>query len=124
MNRLFLAAVLLGGAWSHQAAPKTEASVPGFFDLAVTGGTATFAALGLEPEERGVALPVLARRFHGQGADRGGAELLLAAVFDPPGGAPPPPVPDSQPSTIAAPRTADHWRVGLDQGGRDDVFPA
>ncbi|MGE3491129.1 MAG: hypothetical protein AB7N29_14070 [Vicinamibacterales bacterium] len=124
MNRLFLAAVLLGGAWSHQAAPKTEASVPGFFDLAVTGGTATFAALGLEPEERGVALPVLARRFHGQGADRGGAELLLAAVFDPPGGAPPPPEPDSQPITIAAPLTADHWRDVLDLGGRDDLFPA
>ncbi|MFA5911783.1 MAG: hypothetical protein WC815_23635 [Vicinamibacterales bacterium] len=80
--------------------------VPGFFDLPVTGGTATYEELGLAPEERGAALALLARQTHSQG---------VAATPRPP---------DSRPITIAAPLTADHWRDLLELNGRADLFPA
>ena len=37
--------------------------VAGFFDLPVTGGTATYEMLGLQPEERGHAMSLLAREM-------------------------------------------------------------
>ena len=98
--------------------------VPGFFDLPVTGGTATYEALGLVPEERGVALAILARELHGQGTDRGSLARLLQSAFGPPGGPAPKPPAGSQPLTIAAPLTADHWRDVLELRGRADLFPA
>ena len=117
---------MFSGAWHPQAArgPEALSSVPGFFDLAVTGGTATFERLGLAPDERGVALAILARELHGQGTDRGETGRLLASVFGPPDGPAPEPAPGSQPITIAAPLTADHWRDVLELKGHADLFPA
>ncbi len=114
------------GVWPTQTArgPDANTPVPGFFDLSVTGGTATYEALGLTPDERGVALAVLARRLHGQGIDRGEVARLLASVLGAPGAPPPEPAPGSQPLTIAAPLTADHWREVLDLRGRAELFPA
>ncbi len=43
-------------------------AVTGFFDLPVTGGTATFEMLGLQPEERGHAIALLAREMFAQSA--------------------------------------------------------
>ena len=43
-------------------------AVPGFFDLPVTGGTATFEMLGLQPEERGHAIALLSREMFTQSA--------------------------------------------------------
>ena len=43
-------------------------AVPGFFDLPVTGGTATFEMLGLRPEERGHAIALLSRQMFSQSA--------------------------------------------------------
>src|SRR5688500_18978212 len=40
--------------------------VPGFFDLPVTGGTATFDMLELHPEEHGSAITLLARSMFSQ----------------------------------------------------------
>jgi len=123
---LLLAALVLAASWHPQTAvaQDTPTLVPGFFDLPVTGGTAIYEQLGLTPDERGVALAVLARQFHGQGTDRGQVGRLLVSVFGPPAGPPPPPVPDSQPITIAAPLTADHWRDVLELRGRAELFPA
>lgn len=113
------------GFWPPQAgAPDATTPVPGFFDLPVTGGTATYEQLGLTPDERGVALAVLARQFHGQGADRGEVGRVLLSLFGPPAAPPRAPVPGSPPVTIAAPLTADHWRDVLELRDRDELFPA
>jgi len=126
LNRLLLAALVFFGVWPPQTArvPAPTTPVPGFFDLTVTGGTATYDALGLAPEERGVALAILAREFHGQGTDRGQVARLLASIFGAPGVPAPPPDPSSTPITVAAPLTADHWRDVLELRGRDELFPA
>ncbi len=123
--RLLLAALLLSGAWFPQAAEVTAVTtpVPGFFDLPVTGGTATYRALGLAPEERGTALAILARALHGQGTDRARVTRVIDAALTPSGA--PLALPDgSQPLTIAAPLTADHWRDVLDLKGGTELFPA
>lgn len=126
LNRLLLAALVFFGVWPPQSArvPATNTPVPGFFDLAVTGGTATYEALGLAPEERGVALAILAREFHGQGTDRGHVSRLLGSIFGVPGAPAPPPDPGAIPITVAAPLTADHWRDVLELRGRVELFPA
>ncbi|HEX8031707.1 MAG TPA: hypothetical protein VF491_24740, partial [Vicinamibacterales bacterium] len=126
MSRLLLAALLIFGVWPPQPGTNTEVTtpIPGFFDLAVTGGTATYEALGLAPEERGTAIAILAREFHGQGTDRGGVARLLESTLGPPAAPRLEMPPGSQPITIAAPLTADHWRDVLELPGRADLFPA
>lgn len=129
LSRLLVLALVVVSVLPPQTArdPDSPTPVPGFFDLPVTGGTATYTALGLEPEERGVALAILARGLHGQGTDRGAVARLLTSVLGPPGapGAPPPQSPPGSTSiTIAAPLSADHWRDVLDLRGRADLFPA
>ena len=109
--------------------------VPGFFDLPVTGGTATFDMLGLRPEERGSAIALLARSMFSQGggpAERAAgvrrhitglstAGTALAAS-DPSGASVD--APSTQPITIAVPLTADHWRDLLAPQGKGDLFAA
>lgn len=127
LSRLLLLAALVLAASGHlQTAVAQDAPtlVPGFFDLPVTGGTAVYEQLGLTPDERGAALAVLARQFHGQGTNASQVGQLLVSVFGPPAGPPLPAVPDSQPISIAAPLTADHWRDVLDVRGRAELFPA
>ena len=51
--------------------------VPGFFDLPVTGGTNTYDMLGLKPEERGIAIALLARSMFNLGS---GAAERAASV--------------------------------------------
>ncbi len=100
--------------------------VPGFFDLPVTGGTATFDMLGLRPEERGSAIALLARSMFGQGgsaAERvAGARRFIAELAVP--GNTAAADNESQPVTIAVPLTADHWRDLLALQGRGDLFAA
>ncbi len=100
--------------------------VPGFFDLPVTGGTATFDMLGLRPEERGSAIALLARSMFSQGgsaAERAaGARRFIAGLSVP--GNTAAADSDSQPITIAVPLTADHWRDLLAPLGRGDLFAA
>ena len=111
--------------------------VPGFFDLPVTGGTATLAMLGIEPEERGSAMAVLARSMFSQGgsaAERAAGVRRFITGLSVPGNTattePDPPSPggygetSSQPVTIAVPLTADHWRELLAPLGRGDLFAA
>ena len=100
--------------------------VPGFFDLPVTGGTATFDLLGLRPEERGSAIALLARSMFSQGgsaAERAaGARRFIAELAVP--GNTAAADSESQPVTIAVPLTADHWRDLLALQGRADLFAA
>jgi hypothetical protein len=101
-------------------------AVTGFFDLPVTGGTATFEMLGLQPEERGHALALLSREMFSQSA--GAVERAKAvrsfvgqlssaatdkAIAD-----------ESQALSIAAPLTANHWREVLQLNDRADLFGA
>jgi len=118
--------VVFFGVWHPQPGINTEVTtpIPGFFDLSVTGGTATYQALGLAPEERGTALAILAREFHSQGTDRGSVARLLESTLAPPGASRVGLPPGSQPVTIAAPLTADHWREVLELPGRTELFPA
>ena len=126
LSRFLVAVLLLVGA-GHPHAAGTQATatpVPGFFDLTVPGGLAAYEALGLAPEERGVALAILARALHGQGTDHGEAARQVAAALAPPvpGNAP---ADDGSPAiTIAAPLTADHWRDLLELRGRTELLPA
>ena len=93
--------------------------VPGFFDLPVTGGTATFDMLGLHPEERGSAITLLARSMFSQGgnaAERaGGVRRFITSLSLPENIAANDT--EARPITIAAPLTADHWRDLLEPAG-------
>jgi len=126
---VLLAAPVLVGApvWQAGRAPDTAASVPGFFDLPVTGGGDAYQALGLLPEERGVALSLLTRQLHSQGAgtaERSMAARRLAVLLGAPGTAAAAAAPGSAPISIAAPLTADHWRDLLELPGHAELFPA
>src|SRR5688572_11432925 len=98
--------------------------VPGFFDLPVTGGTATFDMLGLHPEERGSALALLARSMFSQGgnaAERATGVRRFITSLSLPGNAATNDT-DARPITIAAPLTADHWRDLLGSDAPRDLF--
>ena len=99
--------------------------VAGFFDLPVTGGTATYEMLGLHPEERGHALALLAREMFTQSASSleraNGVRGFVAQIN---GGPAAGIVDDSRPLTIAAPLTADHWRDAMELTGQQDLFEA
>jgi len=100
--------------------------VTGFFDLPVTGGTATYEMLGLQPEERGIAMSLLAREMFVQTAsaiERSTAVRNFVAKILLPGndkiiaG-------ETRPITIAAPLTADHWRDAMQLPDKTDLFAA
>ena len=98
--------------------------VTGFFDLPVTGGTATYEMLSLQPEERGHAIALLAREMFTQSAsalERSFAVRNFVAQLSMPGndkGI----AADSRPLTIAAPLTADHWRDAMELPDKADLF--
>src|SRR5829696_6044760 len=100
--------------------------VTGFFDLPVTGGTATFEMLSLQPEERGHAIALLPREMFTQSASalqravavRNFVAQLSIAGNDKAIAA------DSRPLTIAAPLTADHWRDAMQLSDKADLFGA
>jgi hypothetical protein len=100
--------------------------VPGFFDLPVTGGTATYEMLALQPEERGHAIALLAREMFTQSASaiqRSESVRHFIAQISAPGRAKEIAA-DTQPITIAAPLTADHWRDVLQLPNNGDLFGA
>ena len=98
--------------------------VPGFFDLPVTGGTATYEMLGLQPDERGYAMALLAREMFAQSSgaiERAGAVRNFVGQLAQPGKAQEIAA-DTRPLTIAAPLTADHWRDVLQLPDKADIF--
>ncbi len=100
--------------------------VTGLFDLPVTGGTATFDMLGLQPEERGHAIALLAREMFTQSASALqrsiAARNAIAALGRP--GAGRDLAAGAQPLTVAAPFTADQWRDVLQVTDKSDLFAA
>ena len=101
-------------------------AVTGFFDLPVTGGTATFEMLALQREERGHAIALLSRQMFSQSAgaiERAFAVRNFVAQLALPGKAQEI-APDTTAITIAAPLTADHWRDVLQISNRADLFAA
>ena len=120
LSRLLIVALLALGAADERT------PVPGFFDLPVSGGTATFEMLGLRPEERGSAIAVLARSMFSQGgsaAERAAAARRFVTSLSVPGNTPPTDG-DSPPITIAVPLTADAWRDVLAPQNKGDLFAA
>jgi hypothetical protein len=101
-------------------------AVTGFFDLPVTGGTATLEMLGLQPEERGQAIALLSREMFSQSASAMARAFavrnFVAQVALP--GTNQQIAEDTTPITIAAPLTADHWRDVLQISDRADLFGA
>ena len=100
--------------------------VPGFFDLPVTGGTATFDMLGLHPDERGTAIALLARSMFSQGgnpAERAAGVRRFVTSLSLPDRAAATDT-EAMPITIAAPLTADHWRDLLGPKAPRDLFAA
>src|SRR5688572_32876929 len=100
--------------------------VPGFFDLPVTGGTATFDMLGLHPDERGTAIALLARSMFSQGgnpAERAAGVRRFVTSLSLPDRAAASDT-EAMPITIAAPLTADHWRDLLGPKAPRDLFAA
>jgi hypothetical protein len=100
--------------------------VAGFFDLPVPGGTATYEMLGLQPEERGHAISLLARQMFVQTAsaiERSNAVRNFIAQVSAPG-TEKEIAAETRPLTIAAPLTADHWRDAMQLTDRADLFGA
>ena len=100
--------------------------VAGFFDLPVTGGTATYEMLGLQPEERGHALSLLAREMFVQTSsaiERSSAVRNFIAQISAPGKEKAIAA-ETRPLTIAAPLTADHWRDAMLLPDKADLFGA
>lgn len=108
MRRLFL--LWFACAATLATGQDTTGREAGFFDLAVPGGQAGYESLGFAPEERGVALWLLARQLYGQGSTGAvpAARRLAATLDDAPG------VPGPPGFTIAAPITASAWREALE----------
>ena len=106
------------------ASPDERSEIAGFFDLQVTGGAEGFDALGLQPEDRGVAIAVLARAQYRQGASGParpfGARQMASSQDDPPAES----EGDSPPVTVAAPLRASVWRWALDVPDGGDLFSA
>ena len=100
--------------------------VTGFFDLPVTGGTATYEMLALQPEERGHAVALLAREMFTQSAgalERANAVRNFITQISAPGKEKEIAA-DTRPITIAAPLTADTWRDVLQLPDKGDLFGA
>ena len=88
---------------------------------------ATYEALGLAPEERGVALAFLARQLYSQTTGNTPSAVTsrsLPSILPATTGAEATATEASEPVTIAAPLTADHWRDLLQLRGKTDLFPA
>ena len=83
--------------------------------------------LGLHPEERGSAITLLARSMFslgGSAAERAASTRRHIASLAQPGAAPVEKGAESEPITIAAPLTADHWRDLLPPKAPRDLFTA
>ena len=100
--------------------------VAGFFDLPVTGGTATYEMLGLQPEERGHAIALLAREMFVQTSSakaRSNSVRHFIAQISAPGKGQEIAA-ETRPLTIAAPLSADHWRDAMQLPDKADLFGA
>lgn len=100
--------------------------VPATFELAVTGGEPTLERLGIRPEERAVAFPLLARALHGAAAvnTSGSLAVTFTEIFGPLTTPVSAPVPPGAPAVVLAPFSNDFWRRVLAIDGEADLFAA
>lgn len=99
-----------------------DTPIPGWFDLAVPGGEATLAALGIPPEERAHTIPILARMAYD--TDRGGRaapqrvlDLFTASIREASAAS-------GETLVVPAPLDANTWRELLAPAGDGDLFAA
>lgn len=120
-GRLVVLLLVLAGGLPLTA--ERRPPVPSAFELQVPNGQATLAALGIRPQERGVALDLLARGLHGVSGRPSGFtgmpenRAALAAAWSAPN-APGPGITLS----ILAPLTEDAWRQALDLDDAAGLF--
>jgi len=95
------------------------------FELPVTGGAVAVEQLGIQPEERGVALHLLARAMHGAATAGAGSGLAVAVreLLGPVSGLPPPAAGGS-PAAVLAPFSDAAWRRVLRLPPDADLFRA
>ncbi len=75
-------AALLGLTAVVVGVEARDTRLPGWFDLPIAGGEATLAALGIEPDERALTLPVLSRALEDRQSRLGRAPDALQRVLD------------------------------------------
>lgn len=106
-----LVAVVLLSFLLPSPAHAADTVPSGWFELTVPGGWRTLARYGVAPEERALALTLIARQRHG--VDRGTLLYRPRQAADE--------APDTA-VTVAAPFTAAAWRALLRLGADDDLF--
>lgn len=96
------------------------------FELPVTGGEPTLERLGIEPAERAVALPLLARALHGAAAvnTSGSLAVTFTEIFGAVTTTVSTPVAAGPPAVVLAPFSDGFWRRVLSLDRDADVFAA
>ncbi len=128
MRGITTVALLVIGAWTLLPPPVAAQPplVPATFDLPVTGGAATLARLGIRPEDRAVALPLMARALHGAAAvnTSGSLAVTFTEIFGAVTTGTSVPVPPGDPAVILAPYSDRFWRRVLALDESADLFAA
>ena len=100
--------------------------VPATFELPVTGGEPTLERLGIEPEERAVGLPLLARALHGAAAvnTSGSLAVTFTEIFGAVTTTVSTTVAAGPPAVVLAPFSDEFWRRVLSLDRDADLFAA
>ncbi len=98
--------------------------VPVTFELPVTGGETTIERLGIRPEERSVALVIMARALHGVATTTSASlAVTFTEIFGPVTLSTLPPVPHGDKTAVVlAPFSAAFWRDVLQVDASADLF--
>ena len=99
-----------------------DTRLPGWFDLPIAGGEATLAALGIEPDERAMTLPVLSRALEDRQSRLGRAPDALQRMLDQTTAGALGGTPDAEATVVPAPLSAEVWRELLEVAPQDDLF--
>lgn len=99
-----------------------DTRLEGWFELSIPGGEATLVALGINPEERALALPVISRSVEDRQSRLGRAPDSLQRVLDQTTAASLGGVQGADTTVIPAPLNAEIWRELLVLTPQDDLF--
>lgn len=122
-----LAALILGaGALQPALVAAQPPLVPATFELAVSGGEPTLQQMGIRPEERAIALPLIARALHGAAAvnTSGSLAVTFTEIFGPVTTGTSTPVPPGPSAVVLAPFSDAFWRRVLQIDRDADLFAA
>jgi hypothetical protein len=120
------ALILAGGALQLASVAAQPPLVPATFELAVSGGEPTLEQMGIRPEERAVALPLIARALHGAAAvnTSGSLAVTFTEIFGPVTTGTSAPVPPGPAAVVLAPFSDSFWRQVLQIDRDADLFAA